>query len=90
MKKTTRGKKATTTVNLYEAKTRLSELVERAARGEEIVVAKAGRPRARIVALPGVARVREPGGWEGAVWTAADFDEPLPPEVLGAFTGELG
>ena len=74
-------------VNLYEAKTRLSELVERAAGGEEIVIAKAGKPRARLVPL-GPRKKREPGGWEGQVWISEDFDDSLPPEVLAGFTGE--
>lgn len=75
-------------VNVYEAKTRLSELVERAARGEEIVIAKAGTPRARLVPLPAAKTPRVPGGWEGNVWVADDFDEPLPPDTLAGFGGE--
>ena len=74
-------------VNLYEAKTRLSELIERAARGEEIVIAKAGTPKARLMPLPAARTPRVPGGWEGKVWVADDFDEPLPPDVLDAFSG---
>ena len=75
-------------VNIYEAKTRLSELVERAARGEEIVIAKAGTPKARLVPLPAAMTPRAPGGWEGKVWVAADFDEPLPLDTLAGFGGE--
>jgi len=75
-------------VNLYEAKSRLSALVERAAAGEEIIIAKAGHPRARLVPFACVKQPREPGGWEGRVWIADDFDEPLPPDILEAFTGE--
>jgi prevent-host-death family protein len=75
-------------VNLYEAKTQLSRLVERAAAGEEIIIAKSGRPRARLVPLAGPAEPRRPGGWEGKAWIAEDFDEPLPPEILKGFTGE--
>jgi prevent-host-death family protein len=76
-------------VNIYEAKTNLSKLVERAAAGEEIVIARAGRPRARLVPLA-AHRVapRQPGGWEGEAWIADDFDDPLPPEILKGFTGE--
>jgi prevent-host-death family protein len=76
------------TVNLYEAKTNLSELVERAAAGEEIVIAKAGKPRARLVPLSGAKRARRPGGWKGKVWISKDFDAPLPPEVLTEFLGD--
>jgi len=76
-----------TQVNIHEAKTHLSRLVERAAAGEEIVIAKAGRPMARLVAYERPARPREMGGWEGRVWIADDFDE-LPEEVAAAFRGE--
>lgn len=76
------------TVNLYEAKTHLSDLVERAAAGEEIIIAKSGKPRARLVPLPEERPTREPGGWEGQVWIADDFDAPLPPEILAGFMGE--
>lgn len=76
------------TVNLYEAKTHLSELVERAAAGEEIVIAKAGKPRARLVQLREEQPARKPGGWEGQIWIADDFDDPLPPEILRGFMGE--
>lgn len=74
-------------VNIYEAKTHLSRLVARAAAGEEIVIAKAGRPVAKLVGYSEDDRPREPGGWEGRVWMADDFDE-LPPEILAAFEGE--
>lgn len=74
--------------NLYEAKTRLSELVERAAEGEEIIIAKNGTPRARLVPLLSAAGPREPGGWTGELWVADDFDDPLPRHLLGPFTGE--
>jgi prevent-host-death family protein len=76
------------TVNLYEAKTHLSELVERAARGEEVVIAKAGQPRARLVPLERPRRARRPGAWKGRVVIAADFDAPLPADVLAAFEGD--
>lgn len=73
--------------NLYEAKTALSKLVDRAAEGEEIVIAKAGKPLAKLVPFTSGPRPRRPGGWEGRVWVAPDFDEPLPEEVLAAFEG---
>jgi prevent-host-death family protein len=74
------------TINLYEAKTQLSALVEEAAAGAEIIIAKAGKPRARLV--PVRPAVRRPGRAKGKVWIAADFDAPLPDEVLRAFAGE--
>jgi prevent-host-death family protein len=77
-----------TVLNLYEAKTALSELVERAAAGEEIVIAKAGRPLAKLVPLHGPAQRRRPGGWQGQVRIADDFDAPLPEALLDAFEGK--
>jgi prevent-host-death family protein len=74
-------------VNVHEAKTHLSRLLERVAAGEEIVIAKAGRPVARLVPYDEALEPRQPGGWEGRVWMADDFDE-LPPEILAAFEGE--
>jgi prevent-host-death family protein len=73
--------------NLYDAKTHLSKLVERAAKGEVILIAKAGKPLARLVPLHTVKIRRQPGGWEGKVRIAADFDDPLPAELLDAFGG---
>lgn len=78
----------TASVNVYEAKTHLSQLLDRAAAGEEIVIARAGRPIARLVALSGASsRRRVPGAWRGKVSIADDFDE-LPAEMNAAFRGE--
>jgi prevent-host-death family protein len=74
-------------VNLYEAKTHLSELVERAARGEEVIIAKAGEPKARLVPLARPSKPRKPGDWKGRVVVSPDFDAPLPDEILAAFEG---
>lgn len=73
--------------NLYEAKSSLSRLVERAAAGEEIIIAKAGRPRAKLVPIARGAKLRQPGGWEGRVEISEDFDDPLPDRLLDAFEG---
>ena len=75
------------TVNLYEAKTHLSELVEHAARGEEIIIAKAGQPKARLMPMAPAQRPRKPGAWKGRVRIGPDFDAPLPDELLRAFEG---
>jgi len=69
-------------LNIYEAKTHLSELVERASRGEEVVIAKAGRPKARLVPVASPTRDRKPGLWKGRVRIASDFDAPLPADLL--------
>ena len=74
-------------LNLYEAKTRLSALVEEAAAGKEIIIAKNGRPRARLVPLRETSR-RRPGRAKGKIWIAADFDAPLPPAVIDGFQGK--
>ena len=72
-------------INLYEAKSALSRLVERAALGEEIVIAKNGEPRAKLVPLSRTRTRREPGGWEGGMVISEDFDDPLPEPFLKAF-----
>ena len=74
-------------VNIYEAKTRLSELVDRASAGEEIVIAKSGVPTARLVPLRAVHEQRAPGGWAGVITIADDFDAPLSGDVLAVFEG---
>lgn len=76
-----------TVVNMHEAKTHLSRLVERAAQGEDVVIAKAGRPVARLVPYAETDEPRKLGAWKGRVWMAPDFDE-LPPDILRAFEGE--
>jgi prevent-host-death family protein len=76
-----------TIYNLYEAKTSLSRLVDRAARGEEIILAKAGKPLAKLVPFHQAPRPRRPGGWEGRVRISEDFDAPLPQDIQGAFEG---
>jgi prevent-host-death family protein len=72
--------------NLYEAKSQLSALVDRAAAGEEIIIAKNGRPRAKLVPFREAAR-RKPGRARGKIWIAADFDAPLPKPLQDAFSG---
>jgi prevent-host-death family protein len=73
------------TVNLYAAKTHLSSLVDRAAAGEEIVIAKAGKPKAKLVPYrPG--RKRQGGrNLLGVTYMADDFDAPLPPQIQKYF-----
>ncbi len=73
-------------LNIYEAKTRLSALVEEAAAGAEIIIAKNGRPRAKLVPIRDAVR-RQPGRAKGKLRIADDFDAPLPPGVLSGFTG---
>lgn len=72
-------------LNLYQAKSQLSALVEEAAAGHEIVIAKAGVPRARLVSMRRTAR-RRPGGSKGRIRIAADFEAPLPREIVAGFS----
>ncbi len=75
-------------VNIYEAKTRLSELVEQASRGETVVIAKAGTPMAKLVPLShGPKRQIKYGLMKGEIEIADDFDAPLPDDILAAFEG---
>jgi prevent-host-death family protein len=75
------------TVNIHAAKTQLSRLVEDAAKGEEIVIAKAGKPVARLMPLAEVRPKRRLGGLAGKLRIPEDFDAPLPDDVLDAFEG---
>jgi len=74
--------------NLSEAKDQLSSLVDRAASGEEIVIAKHGKPLARLGPMPTAKKKqkpREPSNALGLTYMADDFDAPLPPELLKLF-----
>lgn len=72
-------------VNIHAAKTHFSRLVERAAKGEEIVIARAGRPVARLVPLASPGRPRHPGLLKGRIRIAKDFDAPLPDDTARLF-----
>jgi len=68
----------TDTVNIHAAKTNLSRLIERVEAGEEITLARAGRPVARLVPYRQRREPRRFGQWQGQVWISPDFDAPLP------------
>lgn len=74
-------------VNIYDAKTRLSQLVDKAAAGEDVVVSRNGKPLVRITQLEGQTRRIKFGVLKGKVRIAADFDAPLPGNVLAGFEG---
>ncbi|MBV8132671.1 MAG: type II toxin-antitoxin system Phd/YefM family antitoxin [Alphaproteobacteria bacterium] len=74
-------------VNIHAAKTQLSRLVEAAAAGEEIIIAKSGKPVDRLGPLAGLGRVRRLGILAGKLHVPEDFDAPLPDEVIEAFEG---
>lgn len=73
------------TVNIHQAKTHLSRLLDEAAGGEEIVIARAGKPVARLVALPAKQPRRKPGSMKGKIRISEDFDAPLPRDIARAF-----
>lgn len=75
-------------VNMHEAKTHLSRLVERAAAGEEIIIAKNGKPMAKLIPVTPDLSPRVPGSMRGQIWIAEDFDDELPADLLAAFYGE--
>jgi len=72
------------TVNIHAAKTQLSQLVDRAAQGEEIIIARSGKPVARLVKLEGGAP-RRPGALQGRITVRDDFNAPLDRDELAAF-----
>lgn len=74
-------------VNIHDAKTNFSKLIDAVGRGEEIVIAKAGRPAARLVPIRATHRDRKPGALKGKMHVADDFDAPLPDALLAAFEG---
>ncbi len=76
------------TINVHEAKTHFSKLLARVARGEEIVIAKSGKPVAKLVPTEAPPARRQLGTAQGQVWVSDDFDSPLPEDVLKGFYGE--
>jgi prevent-host-death family protein len=72
---------------MHEAKTHLSRLAERAANGEEIVIARAGRPLAKLVPIEEGRKARKLGLWAGQLRVSDDFDDPLPCELQRFFEG---
>lgn len=74
-------------INIHDAKTRLSKLIEAVAQGEEIVIARAGKPAAMLVPMPAPKTVRKPGAMKSKIKIATDFDHPLPDDLQAAFEG---
>lgn len=74
--------------NIHEAKSTLSKLIEAAMAGEEVIISKAGKPVAKIIAYNPTKTDRVPGIWRDRVIISEDFDDALPPEILAGFTGE--
>ncbi len=75
-------------VNIHQAKTQLSRLVERVAEGEEIIIAKSGKPVARLVPYTSKNKPRRPGYLRGKIRIKKSFDQSLPKELLASFKGQ--
>ena len=75
------------TINIHDAKTHLSRIVEDVAAGSEVIIAKAGKPMARLVPLGTPRRKIRFGLLKGKIRIAADFDAPLPDAILSTFEG---
>ena len=80
------------TVNVHTAKTHLSSLLAEVEEGGEVIIARAGKPVARLVPVrskaKSSARRKVAGSLKGKIWIAPDFDKPLPEDILAAFRGE--
>jgi len=78
----------TAVVNMHQAKSNLSKLVEKALNGEEVIIGKSGKPLVQIVPLkPEEKKNRKGGHWKGKVWMAPDFDK-WPEDIQRAFDAE--
>jgi len=75
-------------VNIHQAKTQLSRLVELAASGKEIIIAKAGKPVARLVPYVTKTEPRRLGQLHGKIKIKKNFDAPLPSKLLDEFDGK--
>jgi prevent-host-death family protein len=74
-------------VNIYDAKTRLSQLVDKAASGEDVIVSRNGKPLVRITRLADSRRQIRFGVLKQKIVISPDFDAPLPDEALAGFEG---
>ena len=73
-------------VNIHEAKTTFSKLIEKVKSGEEIIITKAGEPVAKLVPILNKGKKnRVPGKWKGKIFISDDFNDPLPEEILNEF-----
>ena len=77
-----------TTVNIHQAKTNFSKLVDTVMNGEEIIIAKAGKPVVILVPIVAAKPKRKPGALKGKIKISNDFDAPLPADILNQFEGK--
>lgn len=76
------------TINIHQAKTHLSKLLEEVSKGLEIIIAKSGKPVARLTGISPAKPLRKPGLLKGKIRIAENFDAPLPNDVLDSFEGK--
>jgi prevent-host-death family protein len=76
------------TINIHEAKTQFSKLIEAVAEGKQVVIARAGKPVARLVAIEMKQSIRKAGALKGKINISDDFDSPLPNDIISAFEGD--
>ena len=76
------------TVNIHQAKTNFSKLIDAVMHGEEIIIAKSGKPAAKLVPIAAVKPNRKPGALKGKIKMAKDFNAPLPDDILDQFEGK--
>lgn len=74
-----------TTINTHETKTHFSQIIKRVLAGEEIVVAKSGKPLVRIIPYEETEKKRAPGQLKGMITIEDNFDDPLPSDIMKAF-----
>lgn len=76
-------------INIHKAKTNLSKLVDAVIHGNEFIIAKAGKPAAKLVPIPSTKHKRKPGALKGKIKISKDFNAPLPNELLDLFEGKI-
>lgn len=75
-------------VNIHDAKTHLSKFINQALKGDEIIIARAGKPLIKLVPFTEETEVRRGGQFKGLIEISKDFDAPLPEEILKMFYGD--
>lgn len=75
-------------VNIHDAKTHFSKFIEKALKGDEVIIAKGGKPLIRLVPYTEEPQIRRGGQFKGLMQISDDFDAPLPEEILKHFYGD--
>lgn len=76
------------TVNIHQAKTHFSKLIQAVVDGEEVIIAKAGHPLVKMSPIKPPKKKLKFGSMKGKIWISDDFDDPLPEDILAAFEGK--